>query len=293
MSIGIFTAINNSTGTAVVTNFIFTNTVGISHSADLSNFGGSATELGNAIVSSSMAAGTAREFGVFYNTSTAIGGTYIGAIQVKATMDDASVEEENLTNYIYIAIPTPPGGGIPIGTNPAGGEIQYLGGGDGGGGTIGCSPGDTSNSCSASGDGGGGGGKVICTELYFQGFLDEKVFQLDQEFGKWLLKNNPTTYWGYRAWADILVRYMRGQGRPLFTELAFWLTIEQKQQLGKKIAVQVAKIIANPFANELARRMDKTTIRPFRLGGWLTVEIGLRICRIIGFLKKKRKKHAF
>lgn len=140
------------------------------------------------------------------------------------------------------------------------------------------------------GSGGGDGGKVICTELYHQGLLDQTIYQLDQEFGRWLLINQPTTYWGYRAWADILVRYMRGQGRPLIAGLAFWLDQEQKQQLSKKIAVAVAKVIAKPFANELARRADKTTKRPFYISGWLVVTLGLPICKAIGYFAGKNKK---
>lgn len=142
----------------------------------------------------------------------------------------------------------------------------------------------------SSSDGGGPGGKVICTELYNQGLLDENVYKLDQQFGSWLLENHPVTYWGYRAWADILVRYMKGQGRPLISGLAFWLNREEKQILSQKISLKVAKFIAEPFANELARRMDKDTHRPFKITGWLVVELGLPICKLIGYFTKKPKR---
>lgn len=146
----------------------------------------------------------------------------------------------------------------------------------------------TSTDAPSGGD--GGGSKVICTELYHQGLLDETVYELDQQFGVWLLNNHPVTYWGYRAWADILVRYMRGEGRPLIAGLAFWLNREEKQALSKKIALKVAKFIAEPFANELARRMDKSTPRPFRISGWLVVELGLPVCKVIGYFNKKQRR---
>lgn len=294
MSLGIFYAINNSTGTCSVTNWNFTNTVGISHVANLSNFGGSAAETNfNVSTSYNMPAGTVNSFTLYYNTSTAVGGTYVGSLQVLATMSDSSIEEENVTNYIYVAVSIP-GPGTVIAPAPAVPGVNYTTidygtGGDAGGGGPGCSPGDTSNSCSADG-GGAGGSKVICTELYRQRLLDKSTFLLDQEYGNWLLLNDPTTYWGYRAWADILVNYMRGHGRPFV--LAFWLDKDKQKALSKKIAMKIAKIIAYPFANELARRVEKTQFRKFTITGWLIVEVGHIICKIIGLYMKRRKKHA-
>lgn len=163
MGIGIFTAINNSTGTATVTNFNFTNTSGISHVADLSNFGGasSATDLA-VIVSSSMPAGTSKTFGIYYNTGTAVNGTYIGSIEVLTTMADTSIDTENLTNYIYIGIPGAEGPVDP--TTPV--TIDYGGGGDAGGGGTGCDAGAAggSGSCGAGGGDGGGGGDCFIAE---------------------------------------------------------------------------------------------------------------------------------
>lgn len=140
---------------------------------------------------------------------------------------------------------------------------------------------------------GGGGAKVICTELYHMGYLDHDVFELDQQFGRWLVKSDPDAYWGYRAWADILIDYMRGQGRPIIPRMMFWLSAEQQQAQSQRIALTVAKWLAEPFAYELARRVDSERPRPFRLRGYLTVSLGLPVCKLIGQIirTRKGKKH--
>ena len=140
------------------------------------------------------------------------------------------------------------------------------------------------------GAGGGGGAKVICTELYHQGFLNRDIYLLDQQFGRWLLINDPETYWGYRAWADILVRYMRGQGRPIIPKLLFWHSEQQQQINSQRLAQWIARQLAEPFAYELARRVDGQA-RPFRLSGYLVVSVGLPICRLIGRFGLKGKRH--
>jgi hypothetical protein len=54
-----------------------------------------------------------------------------------------------------------------------------------------------------------GGRKIICGELYRQGFLSEEVWEADQEFGKLLYKTHPRVMLGYTFWARNVVKYMR------------------------------------------------------------------------------------
>ncbi len=56
---------------------------------------------------------------------------------------------------------------------------------------------------------GGGGSKIICGELYRQGFLSEEVWKADQEFGKLLFKTHPRVMLGYTFWARNVVKYMK------------------------------------------------------------------------------------
>ena len=142
-------------------------------------------------------------------------------------------------------------------------------------------------------DGGGGGGsKVICTALYQMNMMPKELYDHDQRFGKWLYENDPVAYKGYRKWADVLVKYMNGQGKPLLPSLLFWKTPEQKQELSQRIAVRVGNFVGYSFATEIARRAGQDV--PFNLKGWLIVSVGLKICKAIGFAyglhKKSRKK---
>lgn len=53
------------------------------------------------------------------------------------------------------------------------------------------------------------GTKIICGELYRQGFLSEKIWAADQEFGKLLYKSHPRVMLGYTYWARNVVKYMK------------------------------------------------------------------------------------
>jgi hypothetical protein len=142
------------------------------------------------------------------------------------------------------------------------------------------------------GGGGGGGGKVICTALYQMGMMPEELYDHDQRFGKWLYENDPVAYKGYRKWADVLVKYMNGQGQPLLPSLLFWKTPEQKQEISRQIAVRVGNFVGYSFAAEIARRAGQDV--PFSIGGWIIVSVGLKVCKAIGYAyglhKKSRKK---
>lgn len=50
---------------------------------------------------------------------------------------------------------------------------------------------------------------VICTELRAQGYLSEEVWESDQCYGDWLMKNDPYVYIGYRIMADPIVSLMK------------------------------------------------------------------------------------
>lgn len=62
--------------------------------------------------------------------------------------------------------------------------------------------------------GGGGGGKIICTELHAQGFMDDQTYVLDQEFGDRLPAHIMD---GYQCWAKHVVKLMKKS--KLFTEM--------------------------------------------------------------------------
>jgi hypothetical protein len=145
---------------------------------------------------------------------------------------------------------------------------------------------------SSSSDGYGGdsgGAKVICTALYELGLMNKDIYEYDQAFGKWLYQNNPVAYKGYRMWADILVAYVKGEGRPLLPKLMFWKSKDEQQAMSQCIAISVAQFVGSAFAKEIARRAGHNL--PWTLRGWLTVSLGLIVCKSIGFVFAKTKKY--
>lgn len=79
----------------------------------------------------------------------------------------------------------------------------------------------------------GGYNTVICTELFQQGFYDLETYILDQEYGVKMLTEQPHIYYGYRFWADPVVKLM--QKSKLFTHMvAFFALPWAENMAGKK-----------------------------------------------------------
>jgi hypothetical protein len=135
--------------------------------------------------------------------------------------------------------------------------------------------------------GGGGGGKVICTALYELGYMEKEIFEYDQAYGLWLYQNDFVSYRGYRVWADVLVKLVKGQGRPVLTRLLFWKTYNEQQKISQQGWILLARIIGGAFSKEIARRAGHDV--PFSIGGWLCVTVGLTVNKAIGYVVKKIK----
>ena len=271
-----FTLYNYGTGTATISSLVFATADGTQHRADLSGFGASTTYTNPTLtgLAVSLAPAASIPFTLDYTNSSGDLTSYNNILTVNGTVNGFSDQASLDAVVVVSSAPVVDGGG--------GG-----GGGDGAAATA-CSDDGSTSSCSASG-GGGGGGKVICTALYELGLMDKDIYEYDQAFGLWLYQNNPVAYKGYRMWADILVTYIKGQGRPLLPKLMFWKTQEQQQALSQHIAVSVAQFVGSAFANEIARRAGHDL--PRTLSGWLVVSIGLRVCKGIGYIFAKTKKY--
>lgn len=64
---------------------------------------------------------------------------------------------------------------------------------------------------------GSGLGTVICTELYFQGYMDYDTYRKDREYGRKVISEKPEVYLGYNFLAKPVVRLMKRSN--LFTKL--------------------------------------------------------------------------
>ena len=177
---------------------------------------------------------------------------------------------------LFGAWPRPYSAGSLFAPPPPAPDYSTVGGGGDGWGF------DTS-----SGGGGGGGGKVICTALYELGYMEKEIFEYDQAYGLWLYQNDFVSYRGYRAWADVLVKLVKGHGRPVLTRLLFWKTYNEQQKISQQGWILLARIIGGAFSKEIARRAGHDV--PFSIGGWLCVTVGLTVNKAIGYVVKKIK----
>ena len=124
--------------------------------------------------------------------------------------------------------------------------------------------------------GGGGGGKIICTKLYELGLMDKEIYEADQVFGAELVAARPDIYNGYRAWAEIVVNWMEGNGPNMMP----WLSEQRRKQITQQWSTSWAKEIATPWAEEMAYQMGR---RPFgNSTGKAIMAVGTPICKVVG-----------
>ena len=151
------------------------------------------------------------------------------------------------------------GGNVPV----SAGDIVncFVGGGGGPGG---------------SGGGGGGGGKIICTKLHELGLMSTDIYLADQAFGAELLQTRPDIYNGYRAWAEIVVDWMSGQGPKMMP----WMSDEQFGHAAQRWSTSWAQDIATPWAQHMAYKMG--AVEKDNVTGRMITLVGIPICKAVG-----------
>ena len=151
------------------------------------------------------------------------------------------------------------GGNVPV----SAGDIvnAFVGGGGGPGG---------------SGGGGGGGGKIICTKLHELGLMSTDIYLADQAFGAELLQTRPDIYNGYRAWAEIVVDWMSGQGPKMMP----WMSDEQFGHAAQRWSTTWAQAIATPWAEHMAYKMG--VVEKDNVTGRMITLVGIPICKAVG-----------
>lgn len=126
------------------------------------------------------------------------------------------------------------------------------------------------------GQGGGGGGKIICTKLYELGLMSKEIYEADQAFGAELVAARPDIYNGYRAWAEIVVDWMDGNGPNMMP----WLSEQRRREITQQWSTSWAQEIATPWAEEMAYQMGR---RPFgNSTGKAIMAVGTPICKAVG-----------
>ncbi len=83
--------------------------------------------------------------------------------------------------------------------------------------------------------GDGYGNKIICNELYRQGFLPEEIWNADEQWGERAFLVDPRLVIGYQMWARKVVKFMRKN--PKVTPLVYFLCKPWTEWMGYDIGV--------------------------------------------------------
>ena len=126
------------------------------------------------------------------------------------------------------------------------------------------------------GGGGGGGGKIICAKLHELGLMSHDIYLADQAFGAELLRTRPDIYNGYRAWAEIVVDWMSGQGPKMMP----WMSDEQFGHAAQRWSTSWAQDIATPWAEHMAYKMG--VVEKDNVTGHIITLMGIPICKAVG-----------
>lgn len=96
------------------------------------------------------------------------------------------------------------------------------------------------------------GGKIICGELYRQGFLSEEIWEADQRFGRELYETNPRISLGYVFWAREVVKYMKKNPnhtkylyiicKPWTEHMAYKMGISKKRNIVGNITQKIGYV---------------------------------------------------
>lgn len=125
--------------------------------------------------------------------------------------------------------------------------------------------------------------KIVCAKLYDYGLLGSAIWQADQEYGRWLRKNDKSVYRGYIRWARISVAWMEGKG----PDFMVWLPKEKRSEAQRKAATDMAIKIATPWAEHMAYLMG--TLKNDNLKGRILMNIGRPICKLVNLLPRSNK----
>ena len=99
---------------------------------------------------------------------------------------------------------------------------------------------------------------LICTELFWRGYMDEETYMADSEFGKIVREKNPSVFYGYLKFARRVVNLMRKS--ELFTK--------------------IVNVFVQRWSKEMLYRLGKR-----KRGNWLgklMMDIGMPLCALVG-----------
>ena len=100
----------------------------------------------------------------------------------------------------------------------------------------------------------GRGGKIICNELYRQGYLSEEMWDADERYGDMMFESDPKLVVGYQMWARSVVKFMREN--PQNTKLAYKLFKPWTEYMAYKMGVVEKPTIMGRLTNWIGTQLS-------------------------------------
>ena len=107
------------------------------------------------------------------------------------------------------------------------------------------------NQASAQSASNSGGGKIICNELYKQGYLPEEIWDADERWGAARFITDPKLVVGYQMWARKVVKFMRKN--PKWTPVIYFLCKPWTEWMAYDIGVLPKNNLRGQFTQWVGR----------------------------------------
>ena len=106
-----------------------------------------------------------------------------------------------------------------------------------------------------------GGRKIICNELYRQGYLSEKMWDADERYGDMMFEKDPKMIIGYQMWARKVVKYMKNN--PNNTKMAYWLFKPWTEYMGYEMGIVEKPTLRGRFTHWVGKQISYITFNLF------------------------------
>lgn len=91
------------------------------------------------------------------------------------------------------------------------------------------------------------GKKIICNELYRQGFLREELWDADERYGDMMFEKDPRLVIGYQMWARYVVKFMRENQQ--YSKFAYWVFKPWTEFMGHEMGIVKKQNWRGKFTN--------------------------------------------
>ena len=77
--------------------------------------------------------------------------------------------------------------------------------------------------------------KILCNELYKQGFLPQHIWNADELYGEMMYKKDPSLVLGYMMWAKNVVGFMKA--KPQYTKWIYTMVKPWTEHMAYEVGI--------------------------------------------------------